>query len=428
MSYGIRTLGKNLREQYEGSIRSQGPDAGHKVFKKSLSDLRKKHGGMGKFDKHISLRALAEGILGENWEAQLRLGYTMCQSGMPLMESSSIAAIDASAFSNITGQLLIDRIRDNYDAPAFIGDKLMEIQPVTNGNLGQHREPWLSRVKDDPGLLNGNQPYPFTTFVEQFIDLPPVERRGEIVAITLEMVASDKTKQAMNRCDDVGFRTRFQREERQLRCVAGLDTAHNFKYMNTTYSTYVTTPGALFTNAITGNQILNYQGLTQMELLFSNMVDFVTGKAIMVDPAGMMILTVPYKVPELKIALHAAQSRSGQYPNAGAPTNVLADYEGVPLINDVDYPMVKSAILWHLLTDAAPAGAGLTYAQAKEYVFLGHFEKAFVYREQMPFTTTQAPPGNPAEFYQDIAVQVKAMEWGVVGVQGPQQIVRSTNT
>ena len=146
----------------------------------------------------------------------------------------------------------------------------------------------------------------------------------------------------------------------------------------------------------------------------------------------MQILHVPYKTPELKVSLHAARTRVGPYASSGA-TATQQEMDEVPLINDVDYPLVKSAILYHLLTDAAsgipqdPGGLGLTAAQAKEYVFIGHFKKAFVYREAMPFTTAQAPPGNPAEFNQDIAVQVKAMEWGVAGTQDPRQVVMSYN-
>ncbi len=103
------------------------------------------------------------------------------------------------------------------------------------------------------------------------------------------------------------------------------------------------------------------------------------------------------------------------------------EIDGVPLINDVDYPIIKSPILWHLWTDsAASGGQAVAASTAKEYVWMGHFKKAFIYREAMPFTTAQAPPGNPAEFNQDIAIQVKAMEWGVAGVQAPQEVVFST--
>ena len=415
MVIGIRTLSKNLRETYVKTTNQYGPDKGEVVFRRVLFEARKKIGY-----ENMSLRAIAEGIMGESWHERYKKGCYHLQMG--LRESS--AAVDVSAFSNITGQLLVDRIRDNYDAPEFIGDSLFEIAPVTGGNLGLHREPWLSRVRHAPSLLQPQQDYPETDFIEQYIDLPAVEKRGLKCSISMEMIFADKTKQALNRADDIGFRLRYDREERQLRVVIG--AVNNWNYMGTAYNTYSTSNG-LYVNEKSSNQILNYTGVAELELLFSNMTDFVTGKAVLINPSGMQILHVPYKTPELKIALHAARTRGGAY-GTGA-TNVQQELDDVPLINDVDYPLVKSAILWHLLTDSVATG-GLAYssAAAKEHLWMGHFKKAFVYREAMPFTTAQAPPGNPAEFNQDIAVQVKAMEWGVAGVQDPRQVVHSYNT
>lgn len=413
MVLGIRQLARNLREAYARNVNTHGPDEGESFFRRGVSAVRKKIGY-----EQLGLRALAEGVMGESWHERYRTGSRHLQMG--LRESS--AAVDVSAFSNITGQLLVDRIRDNYDNPQFIGDSLFEIAPVTGGNLGLHREPWLSRVRHDPGLLNPQQDYPETDFIEQYIDLPAVEKRGLKCSISMEMIFADKTKQALNRADDIGNRLRYNREERQLRVVIG--ATNNWNYMGTGYNTYSTGNG-LYINEKSGNTITNYQGVAELELLFSNMTDFVTGKAVLVDPSGMKILHVPYKTPELKIALHAARTRAGAYPTTGA-TNTQQEIDEVPLINDVDYPLIKSAILWHLLTDAASAGGqGISATNAKEHVWIGHFKKAFIYREAMPFTTAQAPPGNPAEFNQDIAVQVKAMEWGVAGVQDPRQVVHS---
>lgn len=408
---GIRQIARNLREAYVKQVNLLGPDKGEKSFRSGVSATHKKVGG------DLSIRALAEGIMGESWHERYRHGCYHLQMG--LRESS--AAVDVSAFSNITGQLLVDRIRENYDNPQFIGDSLFEIAPVTGGNLGLHREPWLSEPRNGPSILQPQQEYPETDFIEQYIDLPALEKRGEKCSISMEMIFADKTKQAMKQAEGIGRRVRYDREVRQLKVVAGI--VNNWVYMGTAYNTYSTNNG-LYVNDIGSNTILDYKGVASIELLFSNMTDFVTGLAVLVDPAGMQILHVPYKTPELKIALHAARTRAGGYGTAAG--NTQQEIDEVPLINDVDYPLMKSAILWHILTDStASGGQGYTAANGKEILFMGHFKKAFVYREAMPFTTAQAPPGNPAEFNQDIAVQVKAMEWGVAGVQDPRQVCRS---
>lgn len=422
MVTGLRSLGVNLKEAYISCVRNHGLLEGEALFKQHLTDVNKKRGlnGGREGDPKFSIRALAEGCLGENWADNYRAGCILIQRHM--VEAQG--AIDVSAFSNITGQLLIDKVRDNYEGPEFIGDQLMETIGVTNGNLGKHRVPWLSRVKDDPGVLQPMQPYPETQFVEQYIDLPAVEKRGEKISISMEAIYADLTKQMVERAQDIGYRIRYQKEERQIRVVAGI--VNNWVYGGNAFNTYLN--GSIYTNLVSGNQILDYRGIAQLELLFQNMQDLVTGKAIMVPPESMSVLCVPYKIPELKIAFHAARTRSGPYGQTGA-TNTQAEFEGVPTINDKDYPLVKSQILWRLLTDTAVnGGQALTPTQAKEYVFMGNFKKAFVYREVEPFKTEQAPPGNPAEFEQDIVVQVKVREWGVAGVQAPQYVVWSSNT
>ena len=252
MTIGMRQIARNLREAYVKSVNLRGPDQGESAFRQGVSAVRKKV-GYGQ----ISIRAIAEGIMGESWYDRYKKGCYHLQMG--LRESS--AAVDVSAFSNITGQILVDRIRDNYDAPQFIGDSLFEIVPVTGGNLGLHREPWLSRVRHDPGLLQPQQDYPETDFIEQYIDLPALEKRGLKCSISMEMIFADKTKQALNRADDIGFRLRYNREERQLRVVNG--TTNNWTYMGTTYNTYSTGNG-LYTNQISANVITNYQGIAKL--------------------------------------------------------------------------------------------------------------------------------------------------------------------
>lgn len=432
---GPRELARNLKNLYKRYTSERGLEEGEGEFQAQFSALRKKMGGnrrLGGYDK-FSLRALAEGIFGTDSPYELdrrfRLGGRMIQKGM----YEAVTAVDLSAFSNITGQLLVDRIRDNYEAPQFITDELFENIPVTGGNLGPHIEPWLSRVKDDPGVLQPQQVYPETNFIEQYITLAAVNKRGLKVSVTLELIFGDKTKQVMQRCDDTGFRLRFNKEERGFGIITGMANAagfNNFTYMGTNYNTYQTT--GLWVNTLPSNTITDYKGVAGIEVLFSNMKDFVTGKAIVIDPAEIKILCVPAKIPELKIALHAARTRSGPYGASGA-TNTQQEMDDVPLINDVDYPILKSQILYNILlstdptTAASIGGLSLSAAQAKEYVYAGNFKKAFYYREAMPFMTEQAPVGSPPEFEQDIMVQVRAREWGVHGVQAPQQVVWSYN-
>ena len=68
----------------------------------------------------------------------------------------------------------------------------------------------------------------------------------------------------------------------------------------------------------------------------------------------------------------------------------------------------------------------LSDSEVKEYLVFGDFPRAFGYREVYPMKTEVAPPNNPAEFRQDIVLQVKASEFGVPYVYDPRYAVLST--
>ena len=55
--------------------------------------------------------------------------------------------------------------------------------------------------------------------------------------------------------------------------------------------------------------------------------------------------------------------------------------------------------------------------------FIGNFQKAFMYMENWPITVAQAPVNAQAEFEQDIVLQWKASERGVVAIEDPRFVV-----
>ena len=126
----------------------------------------------GKIKSHqISLRRrLAEGFLGSNWSRKLELHKAR------LLEGGE--AVDASNFGDITGQLLVDRIKEKYKSPEFVGDQLCSMEQITNGNLQTNKEPWLSNVANDAGTVAPGTFYPQTTFLEQWIVHPRARSRS----------------------------------------------------------------------------------------------------------------------------------------------------------------------------------------------------------------------------------------------------------
>jgi len=156
------SLGRNLRE----FARQHGVDKTIQFITESRQKSKTTLGA-GISDRQLSLRELAEGFMGPNWSAKLER-YN--KGSRRFMESSE--AVDASAFSAITGQILIDIVKEKYTSAEFIGDQLVTVMPVTNGNLGTQKIPWLSNVLNDSNIVEQAMPYPMTTFNAQYITLP----------------------------------------------------------------------------------------------------------------------------------------------------------------------------------------------------------------------------------------------------------------
>jgi hypothetical protein len=141
------------------------------------------------------------------------------------------------------------------------------------------------------------------------------------------------------------------------------------------------------------------------------MVDPVTGYPILIEPKQMLVM--PALKYQARSIVNATEVQRGNYATSGEPVRTLA---ANPL--DRDYQILTSPHALKALTDS-----GVTAANANGRVYLGDFKKAFVWREAKPLTVVEAPPLNPLEFNQDIALAVKASWMGVAGVRDPRYVV-----
>lgn len=372
----------------------------------------------------VSIRELAESYMGPDWQGQLRLlgrnPSALRSMGDDVAFAESGDAVDSSAFANITGQLLVNEVKAQYEPGDMIGDMVCSTVPVTNGNLGTQKVPYLSPAVDPlTGQLRTVQQgmeYPRTEFQEQYITYPAIRKFGEICAVTMEAIYSDLTQQIRESAGSVGLRIRQEKEEVILRTVLGID--NSFSWNGTSYNTYqASTP---WINTVGSTPFLDWSSLNSAEQLLVQMTDPVTGKPIKVQPNALLVM--PAKYYTFMRTMNAIEVRTGD----GA-SNTQATYAASPLATN--YPVLKSQYARQLLiTSAANLGAGLTATQADEYWYLGDFKRAFVWRQYLPFETFVAPPGTPDEFQRDVVLQVKAREAGVAGVRDPRFVVKMYST
>lgn len=364
----------------------------------------------------ISLRGLAEGIIGDDWAEQLNRFNGPDRTFMEATE-----AVDASNFAAITGQILITTVQEKYKLASFIGDQLVSNIPAGQ-NLASEIIPWLSDISPSPEVVQPGMPYPQTQFSGNYVRLPAIEKVGRICAITAEMIYSDKTSQALASAESVGTYCGLVREERILNTVLGLTGSYVYGTATgaeVSLNTYSTTAQAGMTygfiNKIGSYSLSNFASINTLEQLFYQMKDPNTGKPIDIFGPGMQMLVMPFqKYTASRILNPQTVSKNGPYATSG-------DVEQLESPNPLDnnYGLLTSSHARNLLVTS-----GISASTADKYVYLGNFKKAFVWREAKPMEVVQAPANNWAEFNQDIAVAIKASWWGSAGVKDPRYVVQ----
>lgn len=393
------SIGQNIKRLVE----AHGPKA-VEVFGQALEQR--------KIDPYaVRLPDLAEAFLGRDYFKAERKLKALAAGQLHTLEATD--AVDASAFSNITGQLLITVVKEKYNSPEFVASSLVKTIPNPGGNLKTHKIPYLSDVDTAPKKLNQLEPYPQAKFAESWVTMPAPEKYGHLCLISMEMAFSDLTGQAQDSAASVGRSLGYNREQRILKTILGIDNP--YVWNDNALTTYVDTAGTgNYVNKLFSNTISNYTHINNIEQLFARMTDPITGRLVNVRPNA--IICMPEKLYELKRVLNAIETRSGDI-TTGTGDQVLA-----PNPLEIGYKLTTSPIARALLI-----AAGVSAANTKERVYFGDFSRAFFYREVYPLRVEQAPPQNPMEFQQDVALAVKASEFGVPGVYDPRYAAMSAS-
>ena len=345
----------------------------------------------------FSLRELAEAIVGPDWVRQLdpRGGVTLLEAG---------DAVDMTAFSNITGQMVYAKIMESYAQEAFVLSRLVQTVPT---RLDGERIPGVGRVKDEAAEVQPGMPYPSLGLSEDFIDTPSTTKRGFIVPITKEAVFFDRTHLILQRAAEVGEILGLNKEKRLVDLVIG--QTNTYKWKGTDYNTYYdSNDGGPWINSIAANELVDWTDVDAAEQLFADMLDPNTGEPILIQADTVLVM------PAYRRAAHRVFVASEiQYgPDGSATTTVSPN-----LLRN--YRMVDSRLAYRRIV-----ASGVSSADARKWWFLGDFRKAFAYMENWPITVTQAPANSEAEFSQDIVLRFKASERGAAAVMNPRYVVK----
>jgi hypothetical protein len=403
----LSQLGQNLKSLYE----SLGP-------RQCVGKLSKllKSGEIRPDD--FSLRELAEAFCGEKWVHKLNEANVSSRGGFDVMEAGD--AVDVSAFSNITGQIVYSKIHQGWNEVDAIGDELFE---TVKTNFDGEKIPGIGKISKDGYKVLPGQPYPELGFGEHYWQTPSTVKTGMIVSVTKEAIFFDRTSLILKRASEVGERLRYHKEKRQLAVYAGItiteDDGTSFAggsshvWNGNTYNTYSTstqTNGVdnIYPNAVSGNVLADWTDIEAVWLLYQNQLAPDTGLPLTIRPDTLVVM--PNYFFTAKRIASATEIRSGDITTSPG-TQTLS---GNPL-NGFLAKVLQSQLLYQLVV-----GSGVSAANAAKWFFYGQPKKAFWYMENWPLTVVQAPAQNTAEFERDVVARYKASERGVPWCADPR--------
>lgn len=355
-------------------------------------------------EKHLrpedfSVRALAEGLVdgGREWVESMNPN-----GGVQILRED---AVNTTAFSNVMGQIVYNKLLDSYMMPDFV---LSRTIPATKTPFKREKIAGTQRIGDKFTNVPEGHDFPEFGLGEDYIETTETQKIGGIVPVTKEAIFYDRTGQILRNASEVGEYMGLRKEKLISDCVLGNTPWY---WTGTTYSDIYST--GLFTNS-QSNPLASWVDVDDSRALFLAIKDPYTTEPIMV--AGKDVLVSPYALYNARRIFNASVVRFGDGASSTYQT------ESANPIGSDGYNVMSSLYMHDRLV-----ADGVSAANAKAYWFHGDFAKAFAWMENWPITVSQAQAGNDREFRADIVHQFKVSMMGSASVLDPRYVVRNTN-
>ena len=357
----------------------------------------------------------------------------------PIWESGgAMDAVDSSMFMGVTGQLLITKILERFQAEEFVATAKI---PTFPSPLMQERWPGIGMPKD-PGKnvlrVGENKPYPTVGFGEEYVETPLTIKEGLIIPVSKEAIYFDRTALVTKRAEKealgcmIGGTTDpvlFTEKRAFDSAPVSLDAYQSV----TGLGDYAATAAAgLYTHQLATNQatraypfvnevpnlpLVDYTTLRTAIKYFDNIVDPNTGEPIVVGKPFVFAtenrkldLYQVFKAESLaKITVQGVNTAGSILTIGPNPVKEVGPY---------DYTTSRQ------LRAQMVAQLGVTGDQADQIWFHGDIGEAIQYVENWPITVVQAPANSEAEFTQDIVLRWKASRRGRYAWQNPRVFQR----
>jgi hypothetical protein len=296
----------------------------------------------------------------------------------------SEAAVDSTAFADITGQVLTGQVLEAYNMVGYIGDSLFTVRPSRQRT---ERTPGFV-LQDETDEVNEAEPYPESGLRDRYVSFTSGKKRGVLLSITEESIFFDETGVLLDRASGIGEFIRLDRETRMLNVFTG--TTNNYYPDGTATTIY----HADNSNLTTGNGLVDW---TDIDACMQTMAAQTSpeGKKIIV-PVNTIVVPWALRATALRIIgateirQTSATSGAGSLIQTNGPNLVSSLVGATPRL--VSSPLVDgySGTAW----------------------YLGAPKRAFLYREHWPFQSFRRRRETEDGWTKDIVEQFKFREWG----------------
>ncbi len=372
----------------------EGVDGARRILTEALEDKALTIDNFSIRDLFVSLH--------ENGEELLNSIMPNKSGGRTLFEAQN--AVDTSAFSSITGQIIFNKIRDAYQDPVFLWPDLCETMQTEF--LNGERIPGIGRIGDLAQPVGEGMIYPTVGLNEEYTDTVPTVKRGMVVPVTREIIIADRTGILARVAGEVGYWMGVNKEKRIIDLAVG--NTNNYNRNGTATNTYLT--AGAYINSQTGNaldgQANEWRAFEKSDLLFDAITDPNTGEPIIVMADTIIVPSALMRTAARILSATEVVTVDNRQNGATIRTASPNPYKGRSL-KVLSSPYVKlrsgSSTLW----------------------WYGNPKKAFLYPEVWGIETTQAASNNEVEFMQDIWARYKVSERGAAQVLEPRAMIQN---
>ena len=316
--------------------------------------------------------------------------------------------VQASNFSNITGQIVYNKTLESYNNEEFVFSKTIPTVPT---QFNGERIAGIGGMGDQAEVVPEAGQYPMVGVSEDWIDTPATVKRGLILPLTKEAAFFDRTGLILKRCAEVGEYLGINKELRAVDCVIDENTTtHRYNRKNRgPVATYGDNSGNHdWDNLQASNALANWVNVDNVDQLLYTILDPNTGLPIIIT--GKMRLIVGRGL--IRTAEQIQKATSLEIINPGFATSG----------NPSKMNTVNNVPSFEILTSRY-----LAYRQATTTSwYYGAPDQAFCYMENFPMTVVEAPANSEMEFNQDIVMRWKASERGQFATVEPRKMAKAT--